>query len=273
MVIFQSKSATAGERLTSSANTVDLWQIDLAATDDGIQHYRPFLSLDEVQRADRFYFERDRGRFIVARGAMRQILSCYLCLAPQDLRFSYGLKGKPELSGDPKQSGIKFNLSHSSDRALLAVADGLTVGVDLEWVNAGFATEEIAERFFSAKEVQTLRASPSAQRAEAFFSCWTRKEAYIKAMGNGLSIPLDSFAVAFVPGIPAALLHVEANPAEVDRWSMYNIEVGRDYKAALVAEGKGHRLQQIQWDSLGFSPGGSNESEQSKKLHLAGESR
>ncbi len=179
---------------------------------------------------------------------MREILSRYAGLAPQDLCFSYGAKGKPELCGAVEQSGIKFNLSHSSERALLAITRQLTVGVDIEWVNAESVTREIAEHCFSALEVQTLLALPTGQRAEAFFSCWTRKEAYIKALGEGLSVPLDSFVVAFAPGIPAALLDVKIDDTEVQRWSVYNIEVTEGYKAALVVEGKGHRLRQLDWD-------------------------
>lgn len=178
---------------------------------------------------------------------MREILGRYAGFAAKDLRFSYGSKGKPELAGGPKESGIKFNLSHSSELALLAVTQGLTVGVDIEWLKPDFATDDIAERFFSAIEVQTLQSLPASQRAEAFFSCWTRKEAYIKALGDGLSVPLESFAVAFAPGVPAALLHVKVDSQEVERWSMYNIEVNEGYKAAMVVEGKNHRLKQIEW--------------------------
>lgn len=228
-------------------NEVHIWQIDLAKQEDEIQRCRRVLSADEIERADRFYFERDRRRFTVARAAMRGILSRYAGVDAADLRFSYGPKGKPALAGGLEQSGIEFNLSHSAERALLAVARGMELGVDIEWIKADFATDEIAERFFSATEVQCLRSLPAGRRAEAFFSCWTRKEAYIKALGEGLSVPLDSFAVAFAPGTAAALLHVKVDPAEVERWSMYNIEVTEGYKAALVVEGKGHRLEEMDW--------------------------
>jgi len=228
-------------------NQVHIWRINLAQQDDEIQRCRRVLSADELDRADRFYFERHRRRFTVARAAMRHILSRYAGIDAPGLRFSYGQKGKPALAGGLEQSGIEFNLSHSSERALLAVARGLRLGVDIEWIKPDFATDEIAERFFSATEVDCLRSLPAGQRAEAFFSCWTRKEAYIKALGEGLSVPLDSFAVAFAPGTAAALLHVKVNPAEVERWSMYNIAVTDGYKAALVAEGKGHHLEEMDW--------------------------
>jgi 4'-phosphopantetheinyl transferase len=234
--------------LKLAANEVDVWHIDLSEPEDGIHPYRRLLSPDEAERADRFHFEKHRRRFTVARAAMRQILGRYLGLAPEKLAFSYGPKGKPELAGGREESGIKFNLSHSSERALLAVTQSLIIGADIEWINAEFATEEIAERFFSASEVNTLFALPQSERAEAFFSCWTRKEAYIKALGEGLSVPLDSFAVAFAPGVPAALLEVKVDPEEVSRWSMYNLEAPGGYKAALVVEGKNHRLRLQEWN-------------------------
>jgi len=226
-----------------AANQVDVWRVDLSRQQEGIQRCRQLLSPDEIDRADRFYFEKHRRRFTVARAAMRQILARYVNVAPRDLVFSYGVKGKPELADGPKKSGITFNLSHSSELALLAVANGPPLGVDVELVNPEFATEEIAERFFSASEVNCLRTLPSSERAKGFFSCWTRKEAYIKALGEGLSIPLDSFEVAYGPGVSAALLQVRVNPGEVSRWSMYDLNAGGKYKAAMVVEGKGHRVK------------------------------
>jgi len=232
-----------------SVGEVHVWQVHLVAQKEGIRTCRKLLSADEIERADRFHFERDRERFIIARAAMRSILSQYLRLAPEQVAFSYGPRGKPELSPRQAQSDIKFNLSHSSEFALLAVAKGPHLGVDLEFVNREFATEEIANRFFSAREAALLCSLPPPARTEAFFNCWTRKEAYIKALGEGMTVPLNSFDVAFAPGVPAALLHVSVDPAEVTRWSMYDINAATGYKAALVVEGRGHQLRQLQWES------------------------
>jgi 4'-phosphopantetheinyl transferase len=228
-------------------NQVDIWRIQISGQ-DGVEHCRQLLSPDEARRADAFYFEKHRRRFIAARAAMRRILGLCTGIAPDTLAFSYGEKGKPELAEEMRGSVILFNLSHSEDMAVLAVTRGLTVGIDIEWIKPEFATEEIAGHFFAAGEVRRLQALPVAERSDAFFACWTRKEAYIKALGDGLSVPLDSFEVAFGPGVPAALLQVVVDPDEAGRWSMYDIEVAQGYRAALVVKGKGRRLRHRQWE-------------------------
>ena len=225
---------------------VHIWRIPLGGEMEAINICRTLLSADEVQRSGRFHFERDRQAFIITRAAMRQILGSYGNVAPQDLNFTYGSYGKPELS--PELDAIKFNLSHSQDIALLAVTQGLRLGIDIEFVNQDLAVEEIADRFFSANEVRALGALAHRQRVEAFFSCWTRKEAYIKALGEGLSVPLGSFDVAFDANVPAALLHVQNSPGEVSRWSMYDLVTPPTYKAAVVVEGKAHRLRYRKWN-------------------------
>jgi len=233
---------------TLNANEFHVWRIPLAVEEDVVQSCRALLSQDELKRADRFYFKRDRDRFTAARAALRRILAEYQQVAPEDLAFTYAEKGKPELAPGFDSSGTKFNLSHSKDFALLAVARGFTLGVDIEFINPEFAGDEIATRFFSQGEVRTLRALPPGGQTEGFFQCWTRKEAYIKALGDGLSLPLDSFEVAFGPDVGAAMLWTRDASHEISKWSVYNISAPQEYAAALVAEGKDHVLRYAHWE-------------------------
>lgn len=216
---------------------VHVWLASLTQPAAQVAELRELLDADERGRADRFHFEKDRGRFVVARALLRRLLGLYLNARPAELSFAYGAFGKPELRGEAgAPPALRFNLAHSHELALYAFARGREVGVDLEHVRPDLAGEEIAERFFSAREVAALRSLAPEARAEGFFNCWTRKEAYIKALGEGLSHPLDSFTVSLRPGEPAALLEVEGDEAEAARWSLRELRPAPGYVAALVAE-------------------------------------
>jgi 4'-phosphopantetheinyl transferase len=232
------------QRLALEHDQVDVWLARLDLPADSIGRLRRALSADERARADRFYFPRDRDRFVAARGMLREILSYYLEEAPGALCFSYNAYGKPALVG---AAGLCFNLSHSHDLAIYAVAHGREVGVDVEHVRAEFAGEGIAERFFSPGEIAALQTLPAEQRVEGFFNCWTRKEAYIKARGEGLSLALDSFDVALAPGVPAALLAVRGEPDEAERWTLCALDADPGYVAALAVAGQGWEMQRRRW--------------------------
>jgi 4'-phosphopantetheinyl transferase len=227
-------------RLRLAEDEVHLW---LAKLDDRLaDNVRHALSADEISRSDRFHFAKDRNHFTAARGFLRTLLSAYTGINSAELRFSYSEKGKPSLE-ETQQHGLNFNLAHSHQLAIYALSRGKAIGVDLEYVKEGMAGEKIAERFFSAREIEMLNSLPVELKNEAFFNCWTRKEAYIKARGEGLSMSLDDFDVSLLPGEPAALLGNQKEPTEVTRWTMRTIPVPAGYVAALVVEGHDLRLK------------------------------
>jgi 4'-phosphopantetheinyl transferase len=203
------------------------------------------LSRDELERARRFHFDRDRRRFTLARGALRMILSGYLNTDPKLIVFEYGPQGKPSLTSSPSE--IRFNVAHSEELALIAVSCERELGVDLEHVRSLASVEQIPERFFSPREAAVFRSLPGHLVEAAFFACWTRKEAYVKARGGGLSIPLDRFDVSLEPSQPAALLDVRDNPAEVARWGMVELQPASGYAGALVAQGKDWHFSYCDW--------------------------
>jgi 4'-phosphopantetheinyl transferase len=227
--------------LTLGRNEVHLWQARL--DDQLVDSLKLLLSEEETARANRFHFTNDRNHFIVARGLLRRLLAAYLDVASSaDLTFSYGDKGKPFLA-ENQWASINFNLAHSHGMALYAFSHDRELGVDLEFVKDEFADEKIADRFFSSSEIKALQKIPAELRRQAFFDCWTRKEAYIKARGEGLSMPLNEFDVSLAPGEAAALLRNHKDAAEVARWSMKSIPVDPGYVAALVVEGHNWELK------------------------------
>lgn len=220
---------------------VHLWQLDLdhraaAAPDDSA-----LLSADETERAGRFRFEGDRRRFVAGRAALRRILGGYLDSDPAQLQFTYGPAGKPALSGQPAGATLSFNLSHSAERALLAVAAGRALGTDIERIRRSDDLAAVAGRFFARGEIAALGLLDHSLYIEGFFACWTRKEALLKAFGAGLSLPLDGFCVAVDPGTPAALLSTAFRPDEAERWSILDVSPtptgSPAYRAALAIEG------------------------------------
>jgi 4'-phosphopantetheinyl transferase len=193
------------------------------------------LSPDERARAGRFAFERDRRRFAAARGILRHLLGMYLAADPGALAFRYGPRGKPALdapAGDP----IAFNLSHSDDVAVFAFSRRGAVGVDVEAIRPMADREELAERFFSPGEVRALSSVAPVDRELAFFTCWTRKEAYVKAVGEGLALPLDGFDVTCAPGDPPRLT-VPGDEAAAVRWVLGDLAPVPGFAAALATEG------------------------------------
>jgi 4'-phosphopantetheinyl transferase len=218
---------------------VHVWRAALDQSPSQVAGLLDTLAEDERARARRFYFPIHRARFIVARGVLREILSLYLNRAAQSVSFRYGSHAKPALACESGENAIHFNMSHSRGVALYAITRGRAIGIDLEFIREDLEVEQVAGRFFSQPEIQTLRALPAGLRKYAFFLCWTRKEAYIKARGEGLSLPLDQFDVSLIPGEPAVLLRTPADPDEALRWSLRELNIVPGYVSALAVEGYG----------------------------------
>lgn len=230
-------SSTEFERI---GDDIHVWHAALDREEDFLRRVEATLSLEEKARADRFHFANDRNRFVAARGLLRELLGRYLQQAPAALEFSYGRHGKPALSGKEASSGLCFNLSHSAGLAVYAIAKERNLGIDVEHVRPDSAGDDIAQRYFSAREVSDLRTLPPEERVAGFFHCWTRKEAYLKATGMGLQIPLDSFSVSVLPANPAQFLGgVEA------RWHMDAYHPAEGFVAAVVYDGSPCAIQYL----------------------------
>ncbi|MEO5573861.1 MAG: 4'-phosphopantetheinyl transferase superfamily protein [Gammaproteobacteria bacterium] len=202
---------------------------------------------DEIIRAGKFHLSRDRENFIAARGVLRMLLGRYLNTDPRALRFCYNAYGKPALASEFCSSDLRFNISHSNDIAVYAISTGRDLGIDIEYMRPLPDQDSIAEQFFSPKEVADLHSLPLHLQETAFYTCWTRKEAYIKAMGKGLSIDLDEFDVELRPGLPASLLSVKNDPGEAARWSLQELIPADGYVGALGVEGHDWKLKCWQW--------------------------
>jgi 4'-phosphopantetheinyl transferase len=238
------ESVSSSSEWKKIGDEIHVWQASLDRPADVVCRLEPALSPDEKARADRFHFVNDRNRFVVARGLLRELLGRYLQRDPASLAFSYGQHGKPSLSEEDASSGICFNVSHSAGLAVYAIARGRNLGIDVEHVRAESAGEGIAERYFSAREVSDLRTLPPDRRIEGFFHCWTRKEAYLKATGMGLQIPLDSFAVSLLPEQRARFLE-GVDP----RWHLAAYHPAEGYVAAVVYDGAPCSIQYLSIDS------------------------
>jgi 4'-phosphopantetheinyl transferase len=225
---------------------IHVWCASLATDEATFERLESTLADQERERAGRFIFERDRDRYIAARGILRDLLGKYLGCAPRSIEIAYGPYGKPALAAAAPRPEICFNLSHSHGLAAVAIGQEREVGIDVELIRAEFASEAIAKRYFSAREIDELSRLPAELRTEGFFLCWTRKEAYIKAKGDGLQIPLDSFDVSLSPGRPATLSSVDQ-----PRWGIESfvptLVSERRYAAAVVAEGKDWIARYFEW--------------------------
>lgn len=232
---------------------VHVWQVELAAWEKETDSLFELLNTEEQERAARFMFPAPRHQFVISRALLRRALGCYLRMEARDIHFRTTANGKPELA---ESRDLQFNLSHTEGVTAFAVARHRQVGVDVERIREDTNVMELAERFFSTKEVQWLRSQPASEHLPSFFSCWTAKEAYIKAQGEGLSLPLSSFGVLPVLDGTSSKLRLEVydDPEESGRWSMWRLELGQGLRGALAVEGESCRVRLGPWPSPEAGP-------------------
>lgn len=237
-----------------SAGTVDLWFVDLRLPNETIRCFRDTLAPDEIERAERFHFEVHRGRYIARRGALRVLLGHYLGVEPTAVEFCYGDHEKPSLAPSlarrsANENGpLQFNLSDSEDYALIGFGHGDEIGVDIEVVRDMPDAESIASHFFSLGERRELSSLPAGDcRSLGFFHCWTRKEAYLKAIGKGLAAPLDAFRVTLHPEDPARFVAFDGLPGEPERWSLVHLEPEPGVVGALAVRRPGIEGRGFVW--------------------------
>ncbi|MDK3158307.1 4'-phosphopantetheinyl transferase superfamily protein [Kamptonema cortianum] len=228
------------QRFTLAENEVQVWRVFEGQQTFPLERLQAILSLEERERAAKFRFETDRDRFILARGLLRVLLSYYTGQAAADLCFRYGEFGKPEL----EPPAVCFNVSHSPGLILYAVTRDRAVGIDVESIRTDFPDLEIAQKFFAPQEFAMLRQLPPEMRCLAFFWGWTCKEAYIKATGKGLSLPLNQFTVSLLPTEPAQLLSTVGDSP--DRWLLQALNLGENYAGALAVEGRDSQVKLLE---------------------------
>ncbi len=220
-----------------------VWKVELLRPESEIASLRSLLSADEIERADRFRFDKHRNRYTVGRAILRQLVGEYLERHPKEIQFTYNEQGKPFLK---EETSLAFNLSNTQDLAVVAFTSEGRVGIDVEYRRKEVEELELVERFFSKAEVERFLKIPSEQQREIFFTIWTRKEAYLKALGGGLSIPLGSFDVEFDPAEEPKILRANDDDREAERWTLINLEPAEDYAGALLLEGKDWSIRQFE---------------------------
>jgi 4'-phosphopantetheinyl transferase len=232
--------------LSLSGDEVHVWSAVLDRPPAEAAALRALLSADERERVERIHCPKTRVEFAVGRGLLRTLLACYLDTEPERLRFALGPAGKPELC-EPAGTGLHFNVTHSHGLALYAVSTRSPVGVDVEHVRPLSNYLGLAERYFSPHEVEVLYCLPDHHRAEAFFHAWTRKEAFLKARGVGLSYGLERVEVTLGPAEPARLIRLDGEERPASRWSLHNLRPAPGFVGALAVEDHDFRLVCRDW--------------------------
>jgi 4'-phosphopantetheinyl transferase len=228
---------------------VHVWQVDQFAWEKETDSLFDLLDSEEQERASRFKFPAPRNQFVISRALLRRCLGCYLRIKEAEVRFRTTANGKPELA-DP-HNNLRFNLSHTQGVTVFAVTRQRQVGVDVEKIRPDTNALQLAERFFSSREVEWLRSQPASEHLSSFFSCWTAKESYIKAHGQGLSMSLSSFGVLPIVGAADSKLQLTVydDPQASQPWSIWQLNLGPEFRAALAVEGQGCEVRVGHWPS------------------------
>ena len=221
-----------------SSNEVHIWRLLLHEHSSHIESIKRNLSTDELARAGKFHFEKDQNRFVMARGILRMILAGYLGMKPHELRFEYTSNGKPILAAKPGYDTLSFNLSHSGTFALYAVTHHGNIGVDIEYVRDDVVVGQIAQRFFSPGEISSLEKIHKNKLTEVFYQYWTRKEAFLKATGEGVSFPMEQCDVSLINGRVLSPITLLGDHRENSCWFGQDLFPGQCYAAAIAVEGR-----------------------------------
>lgn len=226
-------------------NKVHVWVIKKDSIIKFLEYYRDLLSIDEKKKSKTFRFSKDRNTYILARGALRLLLTKYLKIHPKNIVFNYCAFGKPKIKYDYT---IKFNVSHSGEMIVIAFCNDYDIGIDVEYIKRDFDVFDIVDNYFSKQEIKALHKIPNNQLTEAFFRGWTRKEAFIKAKSQGLSFPLDSFSISMDSDDNAELYETAWDKNEKNLWNIVPFETHKDYKAAFAVKGKIDDVKYFKFD-------------------------
>ena len=227
--------------------SLHVWRILLSQSEEVVRKLEGLLSVDEMEHADRYRRERNRTQYVVAHGALRELLADYTEQTQRNISFGHTATGKPFLIDGHGEHPLRFSLSHSGEWALVGLALSTEVGIDIEQIDLGVSIEAVAERFFSHSEFEALQAMPLEQRTAAFFSAWTRKEAYVKARGEGIPERLSEFRVSVALAPQVILLSDSLDPCATYHWRIYDLDIPPGCAAAVAAQGTTHWIRVMDW--------------------------
>ena len=239
--------ATHQTPLVLNPDEIHVWQASLELSDSQTAALLETLSPDEKMRSERYISGEAKNRFIAARGVLRNLLSRYLTKRAADIRIAYNENGRPVHAASGEKDQVIFNISHSGGKALFAFSAGIPLGIDLEIIRSDLDFVGIADRFFAPGEASALASLPEAARKDAFFLCWTRKEAFVKARGSGLHLNLNQVEVSLRPGEPPVIVRADEETSDLSGWSLHDIDAGNGFKAAIEVKATWPRLVQFDY--------------------------